>query len=108
MDSSQHPRDTQVSFVLAQKASMNPSYLAAKSKFSILCCTATETFQPSIVFLGPRPGWYFTLGPEGQGYYKDTCESGSLPQKSKEEMSEVATQGSQGQGSNTCVFGLCL
>jgi hypothetical protein len=33
---------------------------------------AADQFQPSPVFQGPRPGFVYTTGQHGTGYYKDT------------------------------------
>lgn len=32
---------------------------------------AADSFQPSISWQGPQPGFIFTTGPQGTGYYKD-------------------------------------
>lgn len=38
---------------------------------------AADQFQPSLQFQGARPGFVFTTGPHGTGYYKDNPPAGA-------------------------------
>jgi hypothetical protein len=39
----------------------------------IAVCRAADQFQPSVVFQGARPGFVYTTGQHGTGYYKETA-----------------------------------
>lgn len=43
-----------------------------------------HAFQPSLVFKGARPGFVFTRGGLGQGYYPDEGHISGTPSQPKE------------------------
>jgi ribosome biogenesis protein BMS1 len=55
-----------------------------------------EGFQPSAAWAGPRPGWYYSRGPQGLGYYRDAGPAGNAAAAAGGRRAAVAAAGGGG------------
>lgn len=73
--------------------------------FSLLLGTALKNarFIPAPTFSGSRPGYYFTNGLEGLGYYLDTGR-GQIPHVAENPLKKMKRSENQGSFSNHVFF----